>query len=93
MEELIPDLGPEVESELTRTADRDTKKIFFKRRKGCPLRASGQEVSYKNPELLKRFVSEGGRILPRRITGVCSEYQRKLKSSVKVARILALMSF
>jgi small subunit ribosomal protein S18 len=94
MENILSDNTDSVnEQELTRTADRDTKKVFFKRRKGCPLMASGQEVSYKNPELLRRFVSEGGRILPRRITGVCSSYQRKLKSSVKLARILALMPF
>jgi len=79
---------------LTRMADRNTKRVFFKRRKGCPLSApDAPEVNYKNPDLLLKFVSEGGRILPNRITNVCAKKQRQLKNSIKVARILALLPF
>jgi small subunit ribosomal protein S18 len=49
--------------------------------------------SYKNPKMLVRFISERGRILPRRITGVSAKTQRMLKSAIKVARILALLPF
>jgi len=79
---------------LTRTADRSTRRVFFKRRRGCPL--SGPEaplVDYKNPSLLFKFVSEGGRILPNRITNVCAKKQRQLKGAIKIARMLALLPF
>ena len=49
--------------------------------------------SYKNPKMLVKFISERGRILPRRITGVSAKTQRMLKSAIKVARILALLPF
>jgi len=49
--------------------------------------------SYKNPKMLVKFISERGRILPRRITGVSAKMQRMLKSAIKVARILALLPF
>jgi|GEM_PF-1009209 len=79
---------------LTRMADRNTRRVFFKRRKGCPLSTpDAPQVNYKNPELLLKFVSEGGRILPNRITNVCAKKQRQLKNSIKVARMLALLPF
>jgi ribosomal protein S18 len=49
--------------------------------------------SYKNPKRLMKFLSEGGRILPRRITGVSAKMQRMLKRSIQVARVLALLPF
>lgn len=79
---------------VARMADRTAKKVFFRRRKGCPLSVDGApEISYKNPDLLVKFVSEGGRILPSRITNVCAKKQRQLKNAIKVARILALLPF
>lgn len=79
--------------ELSRMADRDSKKVFFRRRRGCPLDSESIELSYKDPSLLRRFVSDGGRVLPRRITNLCASHQRKLKREVKRSRILALMPF
>jgi small subunit ribosomal protein S18 len=79
---------------LKRMADRSTRRVFFKRRKGCPLSLPGApEVDYKNPDLLSKFVSEGGRILPNRITNVCAKKQRQLKNAIKIARMLALLPF
>jgi small subunit ribosomal protein S18 len=79
---------------LPRMADRNSKKVFFRRRKGCPLSIPGApEIDYKNPSLLERFVSEGGRILPSRITNVSAKKQRQLKRAIKVARTLALLPF
>jgi small subunit ribosomal protein S18 len=79
---------------LTRTVDRSDNKVFFKRRESNPLSDSdSNKISYKNPELLKQFTSEGGRILPRRITNVSAKEQRKIKKAVKTARILALLPF
>ncbi|MCK4860212.1 MAG: 30S ribosomal protein S18 [Candidatus Omnitrophica bacterium] len=48
-------------------------------------------VDYKNIELLKRFVSEKGRIAPRRISGVCAKHQRELAKAIKRARNIALL--
>ena len=82
------------EKPVARTADRTNKKVFFRKRKGCPLSVAGApKIDYKNPDLLSKFVSEGGRMLPRRITNVCAEKQRKLTNAIKVARILALLPF
>lgn len=82
------------EQTAPRSMDKNTKKVFFRKRKGCPLSVPGAPViDYKNPELLLKFVSEGGRMLPSRITNVCAKKQRKLKNAIKVARILALLPF
>ncbi|MGX7092741.1 30S ribosomal protein S18 [Hutsoniella sourekii] len=48
---------------------------------------------YKDTELLQRFVSEKGKILPRRVTGTCAKHQRTLTSTIKRARIMALLPF
>lgn len=81
-------------SSLKRMADRNTRRVFFKRRKGCPLSLpESPAIDYKNPDLLSKFVSEGGRILPNRITNVCAKKQRQLKKAIKIARVLALLPF
>lgn len=87
-------LEDNTEKTLTRMADRNTRRVFFKRRRGCPLSLpDSPEVDYKNPNLLSKFVSEGGRILPNRITNVCAKKQRQLKKAIKIARLLALLPF
>ncbi len=48
-------------------------------------------IDFKDVDLLKRFQTEGGRSLPRRITGNCFKHQKKLAAAVKRARILALV--
>jgi small subunit ribosomal protein S18 len=50
-------------------------------------------VDYKDLELLKRYINEQGKILPRRITGVSAKFQRQLTLAVKRARHLALLPF
>lgn len=83
-----------VTKSMPRTADRTSKKVFFRRRKGCPLSIAGAPaIDYKDPSLLSKFVSEGGRMLPSRITNVCAKKQRQLKKAIKIARILALLRF
>lgn len=51
------------------------------------------EIDYKNERLLKRFISERGKIIPRRITGISSKNQRKLCQAIKRARHLAMLPF
>ena len=61
-------------------------------KKKCPLTGkNAPEVDYKNIKLLKKYISENGKILPSRITSVSQNKQRKLTLSIKRARILALI--
>ncbi|MEP0823492.1 MAG: 30S ribosomal protein S18 [Ignavibacterium sp.] len=50
-------------------------------------------IDYKNEKRLQRFISEQGRIIPKRITGTCSRHQRMLVQAIKRARHLALLPF
>ena len=64
----------------------------YKFKKTCPLSAKGSpEVDYKNIKLLKKYISENGKILPSRITSVSQKKQRELSISIKRARNLALI--
>ena len=51
------------------------------------------EIDYKDVNRLKKFVSEGGKILPRRMTGTCAAHQRLLATAIKRARIASLLPF
>ena len=65
-------------------------KFQFKRK--CPLTGkNAPEIDYKNVKLLKRYMSENGKILPSRITSVSQKKQRELSLSIKRARVLALI--
>ena len=50
-------------------------------------------IDYKDVELLKRYISEKGKILPRRVTGTCAKHQRTLTVAIKRARIMGLLPF
>ena len=64
----------------------------YKFKKSCPLSVKGAPVvDYKNIKLLKKYVSENGKILPSRITNVSQKKQRELSLSIKRARNLALI--
>lgn len=52
-----------------------------------------EEIDYKDTNRLKRFLSERGKILPRRITGNCAHHQRQLTIAIKRARCIALLPF
>lgn len=70
------------------------KKVFFKRRKTCPLTGPNAPfIDYKDIRLLSRFISERGKILPSRITAVSASKQRKLAVAIKRARNLALLPY
>ena len=64
----------------------------YRFKKKCPLSGKGApDINYKNIKLLKKYVSENGKILPSRITSVSQKKQRELSLSIKRARNLALM--
>ncbi|ETT88538.1 30S ribosomal protein S18 [Viridibacillus sp. FSL R5-0477] len=65
-----------------------------KRRKVCYFTSNNiKHIDYKDVDLLKKFISERGKILPRRVTGTSAKYQRKLTASIKVSRIMGLLPF
>jgi small subunit ribosomal protein S18 len=65
-----------------------------KRRKVCFFTSNGiTHIDYKDVDLLKKFVSERGKILPRRVTGTSAKYQRKLTVAIKRARQMALLPY
>ena len=64
----------------------------YKFKKSCPLSIKGApKIDYKNIKLLKKYISENGKILPSRITNVSQKKQRELSLSIKRARNLALL--
>lgn len=63
------------------------------RAKRCPLCIEGIDVDYKDVGLLKKHISERGKILGRGRTGVCANHQRQLTRGIKRARYLAMMPF
>ena len=66
----------------------------FSRRKVCRFCADkGLGIDYKDVRTLRNFVSERGKIVPRRISGSCAEHQRKLTEAIKRARNIALLPF
>ena len=70
------------------------RRVFFRRRKSCPLTgSSAPKIDYKDLKLLSRFISERGKMLPSRITSVCAKKQRELSRAIKRARNLALLAF
>ncbi|WP_335871906.1 30S ribosomal protein S18 [Bacillus sp. 2205SS5-2] len=65
-----------------------------KRRKVCYFTANGIiHIDYKDVDLLKKFISERGKILPRRVTGTNAKYQRRLTRAIKRARTMALLPY
>lgn len=67
---------------------------FYRRRKYCRFTAEGvDEIDYKDLNTLKQYITENGKIVPSRITGTKSQYQRQLSSAVKRARFLALLPY
>ena len=65
-----------------------------RRRKMCRFCADDTvTIDYKNPQMLKYFITDRGKMIPRRITGNCARHQRKLAMAIKRSRTIALMPF
>lgn len=65
-----------------------------KRRKVCRFcESKANFIDYKDDRLLRRFISERGKIVPRRVTGNCAKHQRELTVAIKRGRILALLPY
>ena len=67
---------------------------YFRRKKVCKFCVEKIEaINYKDVRLLAQFVAESGKIVPRRLTGVCTPHQRRLSLAIKHARNIALITF
>ena len=70
------------------------RKRTFARRKVCRFCADKNvAIDYKDPQTLKYFITDRGKIIPRRISGNCAKHQRKVSTAIKRARMIALMPF
>ena len=70
------------------------KKQYFRRKKVCRFCVDRiDDINYKDIRLLQSFVAERGKIVPRRISGVCAPHQRRLSAAIKKARNIALLPF
>jgi len=67
-------------------------KVFFKK-KICKFCTQKMKIDYKEADTLRRFITERGKILPRRITGTCAKHQRALALAIKQARSIALLPY
>ena len=68
--------------------------VEIKKKKYCRFRKNRiRYIDYKDPEFLKRFLNEQGKILPRRLTGTSLKFQRKVSVAIKRARHLALLPY
>ena len=82
------------ESREPREPRETTEKFGRSRRKVCRFCTEKElKIDYRNPELLRHFVTERGKIVPRRITNLCAKCQREMAVAVRRARALALLPF
>jgi len=66
----------------------------FRRRKSCRFTAANvKQIDYKDLTTIRGYITEGGKIVPSRITGTKARYQRQLARAIKVARYLALLPY
>jgi small subunit ribosomal protein S18 len=73
---------------------RDGGRKFFRRKKVCKFCTEKiDNINYKDVRLLQGFVAESGKIVPRRLTGVCTPHQRRVTEAIKQARNIALLPF
>ena len=68
--------------------------VYFRRKKMCRFNAEGgSEIDYKDIAMLKNYISETGKIVPSRITGIQTRFQRQLAKAIKHARFLGLLPY
>ena len=67
---------------------------FFRRPKSCPFSGpDAPKIDYKDTKLLQRYISERGKIVPRRVSGTCAKHQRAITRAINRARNVALLPF
>ena len=66
---------------------------FYRKKKKVCMLCTGKTVDYTDPESLRKYVNEKGKIVPRRITGTCARHQREIAREIKRARAIALLPY
>ena len=66
---------------------------FYRKKKKVCMMCAGKTVDYKDPETLRKYINEKGKILPRRVTGNCARHQRYIAQQIKRARAIALLPY
>ncbi len=96
MESMMSDRPPRDKKGSKNAAEKAkaARKRGFARRKVCRFCADKNVgIDYKDPQTLKYFITDRGKIIPRRISGNCAKHQRKVGVAIKRARMIALMPF
>ncbi|NNM53808.1 MAG: 30S ribosomal protein S18 [Spirochaetales bacterium] len=87
------DRGPKGDGDRRDGQDRGRRgKVYFKK-KICKFTVHKWPCTWKRTDILAKFITERGKILPRRITGTSAKFQRKLAEQIKIARVLALLPY
>lgn len=73
--------------------DSQKKRVYVRKRVCRFCQDQNLEIDYKDPKLMKYYITERGKIMPRRMTGTCAKHQRKLKEHIKMARHIAFLPF
>lgn len=66
---------------------------FYKKKKKICYMCSGKEINYKDIDILKKYINDRGKILPRRVTGACAKHQRYIAGEIKKARAISLLPY
>ena len=66
---------------------------FYRKKKTVCYMCAGKTVDYKDVDVLRKYVNERGKILPRRVTGTCAKHQRIVAEQIKRARAIALLPY
>ena len=66
---------------------------FYRKKKKVCLMCQGKNFDYKDVDILKKYVNDRGKIIPRRVTGACAKHQRVIANEIKRARQIALLPF
>ncbi|MDR0382736.1 MAG: 30S ribosomal protein S18 [Spirochaetaceae bacterium] len=88
-----PDRGQDIDGRDGDERGRGRGGKFFLKKKVCKFCTQKLKIDYKDADGLRRFITERGKILPRRITGTCAKHQRALAEAIKRARVIALLPF
>lgn len=66
---------------------------FYRKKKKICYMCTGKDIDYKDVDILKKYINEKGKILPRRVTGACARHQRHIAEQIKRARAIALLPY
>ena len=66
---------------------------FYRKRKKICQMCAGKDVNYKDVDIVKKYINESGKMLPRRVTGACAKHQRFISIQVKRARFIGLIPY